>query len=140
MANRSRDLKQDDSKSEETIFSTALHCAPAERAAYLDHACAGQPALRERIAEFLKAQPEVGGFMERPLTSEAADALETGRLGSVADEEPGTRIDPYKLLHKLGEGGCGVVYMAEQEAPIRRRVAHKVIKLDMADLEQFSGR
>src|SRR5881398_1986859 len=62
----------------------------------------------------------------RMLTDNSATALATTH-----SEESGARIGPYKLLQKIGEGGCGVVYMAEQEEPVRRRVALKVIKLGM---------
>jgi len=59
-------MAEHDPRFEEKIFSTALHCAPAERAHYLDEACAGRPELRQRIEELLKAQPQLGGFMETP--------------------------------------------------------------------------
>ena len=57
----------------------------------------------------------------------------TVRVEPIAEEEPSQRIGRYKLLQKLGEGGCGVVYMAEQTEPVRRRVALKVIKLGMEE-------
>jgi serine/threonine protein kinase/WD40 repeat protein len=124
-------VSEPDPKSEETIFSTALHRAPAERTAYLDEACSGQPTLRQRIEELLKAQPELGEFMENSTEINAPDAAERIQLNVTSEERPGTRIGRYKLLQKIGEGGCGVVYMAEQEEPVRRRVALKVIKLGM---------
>jgi len=124
-------MSERDPRSEETIFSTALHCAPAERAPYLDEACAGQPALRQRVEELLKAQPQLGEFLENPADIGMHGAPETIRLTVPPEERPGTRIGRYKLLQKIGEGGCGVVYMAEQEEPVRRRVALKVIKLGM---------
>ena len=124
-------MSKHDPGSEETIFSTALHCAPAELAPYLDEACAGQPALRQRIEELLKAQPEIEEFMENPPAVGTPGDSQTIRLALPPEERPGTRIGRYKLLQKIGEGGCGVVYMAEQEEPVRRRVALKVIKLGM---------
>ena len=124
-------MSEHDPRSEETIFSTALRCAPAERARFLDEACAGEPALRQRIEELLKAQPQLGDFMENPADLGAPGAPETIRSTVPPEERPGTRIGRYKLLQKIGEGGCGVVYMAEQEEPVRRRVALKVIKLGM---------
>jgi serine/threonine protein kinase/WD40 repeat protein len=124
-------VSEHDPTSEETIFSTALHCAPAERAPYLDEACAGQPALRHRIEELLQAQPQLGEFLENPADIGTPGAPETIPLTVPPEERPGTRIGRYKLLQKIGEGGCGVVYMAEQEDPVRRRVALKVIKLGM---------
>ena len=129
-------MSEHDSRSEETIFSTALHCAPGERAPYFDEACAGQPALRQRIEELLKAQPQIGEFMEKRAT---VGAPETIRITLPPEERPGTRIGRYKLLEKIGEGGCGMVYMAEQEEPVRRRVALKVIKLGM-DTKSVIGR
>ena len=113
-------MSEHDPGSEETIFSTALHCAPAERAPYLDEACAGQPALRQRIEELLKAQPQLGEFLENPADIGTPGAPETVRSSVPPEERPGTRIGRYKLLQKIGEGGCGVVYMAEQEEPVRR--------------------
>ncbi len=124
-------MNKHDPISEETIFSTALHRAPAERASYLDDACAGQPALRKRIEELLEAQPQLEEFMENPADCGTPGAPEPIRWPVPIEERPGTRIGRYKLLQKIGEGGCGVVFMAEQEEPVRRRVALKVIKLGM---------
>ena len=69
--------------------------------------------------------------MENPADIGTPGAPESIRLTVPPEERPGTRIGRYKLLQKIGEGGCGVVYMAEQEEPVRRRVALKVIKLGM---------
>jgi WD40 repeat protein/serine/threonine protein kinase len=124
-------VSEHDPKSEETIFSAALDCAPAERGPYLDEACAGQPALRRRIEELLQAQLHVGEFLEKVVDIGPPGAPETMPLTIPPEAMPGTRIGRYKLLQKIGEGGCGVVYMAEQEEPVRRRVALKVIKLGM---------
>ncbi len=118
--------------SEETIFSTALQMrSVAERRAYLDMACSGDAEVRRRVEALLDAHPGLGDFMEDLPAGEAIGPQGTLRLANVADEAPGTRIGRYKLLQKLGEGGCGVVYMAEQEEPVRRFVALKVIKLGM---------
>jgi eukaryotic-like serine/threonine-protein kinase len=125
--------------SEETIFSAALLRAPSERAAYLDQACAGDTALRQRVQDLLEAQPQLGSFMEDPLDRVDCGSHETLRVALATEEGPGTRIGRYKLLQKLGEGGCGVVYMAEQEEPVRRRVALKIIKLGM-DTKQVIAR
>src|SRR5271157_1711848 len=117
--------------SEETLFAAALQCAtPAGRAAYLEGACAGQPELRRRLDELLAAH-EQGGDRLQPDTVPAAKAQSTLRLDLPPEEPPGARIGRYKLLQKIGEGGCGVVYMAEQEQPVRRRVALKVIRPGM---------
>jgi serine/threonine protein kinase/WD40 repeat protein len=112
------------------VFSAARHLPAGQRAAYLHGACASQPALRQRIEELLQASEEAGDFLASP----AGDPPETDggvRLASAPVEKPGDRIGRYKLLQQIGEGGCGVVYMAEQEEPVRRRVALKVIKLGM---------
>jgi len=105
------------------VFSAARRLPPLERAAYLDKTCAGDDALRHRIEELLKVSEETGGFLEGPGG--------TIRIAAVSTEKSGDRIGRYKLLQQIGEGGCGVVYMAEQEEPVRRRVALKVIKLGM---------
>src|SRR6266404_4198680 len=124
-------------KSEAAIFDAALACAtPDERAAYLDKACAGQSELRRRIEDLLAADDQAAGFLENP---QAGAARPTVRLNLPPEEQPGERIGRYKLLQKIGEGGCGVVYMAEQEEPVRRRVALKVIKLGM-DTKQVVAR
>ncbi|HLP03498.1 MAG TPA: serine/threonine-protein kinase [Opitutaceae bacterium] len=111
----------DPAEQEALIFAEAAALPPEERAAYLDRACAGDATLRARIESLLAAHAAAGGFMAAPREPEAA--LPTDR--------PGDRIGRYKLLQQIGEGGCGVVWMAEQEEPVRRRVALKVIKLGM---------
>jgi WD40 repeat protein/serine/threonine protein kinase len=120
-------------KRERELFLGALERDAAERTAFLDAACGGDTALRQRVEELLTEQEQVGSFLETPA---AATSLSTIRLHDTAltvsvTEKPGDRIGRYKLLEKIGEGGCGVVYMAEQEEPVRRRVALKVIKLGM---------
>src|SRR5262249_35410453 len=105
-----------------------------ERVAYLDKTCAGQPELRQRIDALIAAHEQATGFLENP-----GAARPTIRLNLTSEEQPGERIGNYKLLQKIGEGGCGVVYMAEQQVPVRRRVALKVIKLGM-DTRQVVAR
>src|ERR1041385_1731610 len=111
---------------EQTLFSGALELAPQARAAYLDHH-AGDPALRERVEALLRSYGRAD-FLEEP--AQPAWRQLTA-LGASVTERPGDSIGGYKLLQQIGEGGCGVVYMAEQEHPVRRRVALKVIKLGM---------
>jgi serine/threonine protein kinase len=118
------------SESEEVIFAEALIVPPGERGRYLDGACRGDAALRQRIEALIQAHESAGGFMAAPRQTSPADSAPTSSPAGPADHE-GTRIGRYKLLQKLGEGGCGVVWMAEQEEPVRRRVALKVIKLGM---------
>jgi len=126
------------SEHEIEVFNTALELPPAERAAYLDQACAGETALRQRVEALLQASEESCACLE----GSAAVLPGRGRTVSpphIPAEKPGDRIGRYKLLEQIGEGGCGVVYMAEQEQPVRRRVALKVIKLGM-DTKQVIAR
>ena len=110
------------------VFGAALRLPAGERAAYLDEACAGDAALRQRIEELLQASDEAGNFLENPA---AVPPSGTVRPAAMPTEKPGDRIGRYKLLQQIGEGGCGIVYMAGQEEPVRRKVALKVIKLGM---------
>ena len=116
---------------ERDIFSAALDIEdPAERSAYLDRVCAEDPALRQRVAALVGAHKPASSFLERP----------AGRLAATVDEQPieekpGTVIGPYKLLQKIGGGGMGTVFMAEQEEPVRRMVALKIIKPGMDSRE-----
>ena len=113
---------------EEAIFAEALKLPVEQRGAYLHGACGDDEGLRARVAALLQANQEAGGFLQEPA---AAARSKTIVLALPLDEKPGDRIGRYKLLQQIGEGGCGVVYMAEQEEPVRRRVALKVIKLGM---------
>ncbi|MGO8699307.1 MAG: serine/threonine protein kinase [Limisphaerales bacterium] len=115
--------------SEESLFDAALALPPEERAAYLDKACGQDAALRERVAKLLGAYSQSDGFLEAPPAA-------VGQSGTMVvavppAENPGDVIGRYKIREKLGEGGCGAVYVAEQAEPVRRRVALKVIKLGM---------
>src|SRR5271166_5576753 len=110
------------------VFNVALELPAAERSAYLGRACAGDAALRQRIEELLRASAEAYPCLEGPpAVSSGPDG--SVRHTSVAAEKPGDRIGRYKLLQQIGEGGCGVVYMAEQQEPVHRRVALKCNKL-----------
>ena len=115
-------------RTQEIIFTAATALPTEERPAFLDRACAGDPTLRAQVDSLLRAHDAALGFLESGPTD-----LSQGRvpLESAIEEMPGDRIGRYKLLQKIGEGGCGVVYMAEQEEAVRRRVALKVIKLGM---------
>src|SRR5262245_51595369 len=104
------------------IYLAALErTTVADRAAYLDQACGGDEELRRRVERLLQAQPNVGSFLESP-APELVPTLTERPL----TESPGTTIGPYKLLEQIGEGGFGVVFMAEQTAPVKRKVALKV--------------
>jgi serine/threonine protein kinase len=129
---------------EVAVFNAARRLPAGERAAYLDGVCGGDPALRQRVEELLRATEEAGGFLQDPAPGAqrpAATLVLPNPLPNAAapGEKVGDRIGSYKLLQQIGEGGCGVVYMAEQEEPVRRRVALKVIKLGM-DTKQVVAR
>ncbi len=122
-------------KSEEAIFDAALGFdGEQERAAYLQRACGDDSVLLHRLEALLKVYCSEQSFLEQ-----AANSLQLTLETPVVMEGPGTAIDRYKLLEKIGEGGMAVVYMAEQQRPIRRRVALKIIKLGM-DTKQVIAR
>jgi serine/threonine protein kinase/WD40 repeat protein len=107
---------------EEAIFNSALDRADgAARSSFLDAVCSDDPALRRRIEQLLSAYGE-GQFLESPAAGLAAPSA------PLIQERPGTLIGPYKLLEQIGEGGMGLVFMAEQIRPVRRYVALKIIK------------
>ncbi|MFO0811354.1 MAG: serine/threonine-protein kinase [Gemmataceae bacterium] len=109
----------------ESIFFAAIQKpTPAERAAYLAEACGGDADLCARVERLLAAQPQVGSFLEQP-------AAGTGEYTPDVADRCGERIGPYKLLQRLGEGGMGEVWMAEQTEPVKRRVALKLVKPGM---------
>ena len=113
----------------EEIFRVALALPAVERAEYLDAACEGRPELRARVERML----EVGGiaaFLRQPADETVPPEI-AAELARLKPEEGGERIGHYKLLQQIGEGGFGIVWMAEQEEPVRRRVALKIIKLGM---------
>src|SRR5512136_2888997 len=118
------------------LFREALGRASGpEREAFLDQACAGDPALRARLAALLDAHASPDSFLESPVGAPPA----TAPIESAPQEGPGTLIGRYKLLEKVGEGGFGAVYVAEQREPVKRRVALKIIKLGM-DTRQVVAR
>jgi serine/threonine protein kinase/tetratricopeptide (TPR) repeat protein len=123
--------------SEESIFVTALEMStPSARAAYLESACGGDAALRRRVEALLKAHEQSGDLLDPQanlLGPVGVDTLESARDEPTPPpgERPGTRVGPYTLLQQIGQGGMGVVFMAEQEVPVRRKVALKVIKPGM---------
>lgn len=124
-------------QTEESIFYAASKIAdPAQRKTFLEQACSGDAELYKAVEALLSAQNEAEKFFAesgsslKPPTSQlqqsAAEAVD-----HCLEEKLGTLVGRYKLLQKIGEGGCGIVYMAEQEVPVRRKVALKVIKLGM---------
>src|ERR1700681_3199724 len=120
---------------ERDIFMVALEReAPADRHAYVAEACQGDEGLRQGVEALLAAHERAGSFLASPAVS-APDSVD----GPQVHEGPGTVIGPYKLLEQIGEGGFGVVYVAEQSHPVRRRVAMKIIKPGM-DTKQVVAR
>ena len=110
---------------EESIFAQALELkSAAERAAYLDRACGADRQLRAEVEALLRAHEKSGDLLDLP-----EQAVTTSE--KPISERPNTRIGPYKLLEQIGEGGMGAVWMAEQQEPVRRLVALKVIKAGM---------
>jgi eukaryotic-like serine/threonine-protein kinase len=123
---------------EEHLFAAAVEKPAAERDAFLDGACFGDHALRARIDALLAAHEQP----ETPPATQVKPARPTIKIEFTEeppDEAVGQTLGRYKLLEQLGEGGCGVVYVAEQIEPVRRRVALKVIKLGM-DTRQVVAR
>ena len=114
---------------EEAIFNGAKVLPPVDRAAYLLAACGQDARLRERIELLLRSHEQAGAFLEP--AAPPPRPVGTIVIGAPPTEKPGDSIGHYKIREQLGEGGCGVVYVAEQTEPVRRRVALKVIKLGM---------
>jgi WD40 repeat protein/serine/threonine protein kinase len=125
------------------IFMEALEKGtPDQRSTYLDEACAGDTALRQRVEALLASHEQAGSFLGKPVPERLAEQCANLRaespapnLGGTVDEaireRSGTVIGPYKLLQQIGEGGMGTVFMAEQTKPVQRKVALKVIKPGM---------
>jgi serine/threonine protein kinase len=108
------------------IFLAAIdEYAPESWPAFLDQACAGNVLHRAQVEKLLRAQSALGAFHEASRSAVAAT------IDHPITEGPGTVIDLYKLLEQIGEGGFGVVFLAEQRQPVRRKVALKVLKPGM---------
>ena len=113
---------------EESLVEAALGLPPTERPAFLEKACGGDAPLRRLVeallcAHDLAVRNHARGRAEAPAPSTVTADPPT--------EKSGHQIGRYKLLQEIGSGGCGIVYMADQEEPVKRRVALKVIKLGM---------
>ena len=121
---------------DEIVFALALELPEAERAAFVLRECGGDAGLRARVEALLSSYDATANPLVTQL--EPAGSPVPG-LNFAEDDRVGQMLGRYKLLEKLGEGGCGVVYVAEQTEPVRRRVALKVIKLGM-DTKQVVAR
>ncbi len=131
---------------EETLFDAARNLtSPTARQAFLDQACADDPELRLKLEALLAAEQDAEIFFNDVVTGIVVPAtvspagMPATNVEIGISEIPGTHIGRYKLLQRIGEGGGGVVYMAEQAEPVRRRVALKIIKLGM-DTKSVIGR
>ena len=114
------------SNRQKDIFLNALDLSlPAERAAFGAHACGSDESLRRQVEAMLQVHSTPDSFLEKPAAAMGPTIDEPPRRpeehGSSAG--PGARVGPYKLLQQLGEGGMGVVFLAEQQEPVRRMVA-----------------
>src|SRR5689334_22669018 len=111
------------SSSLETIFIQAIAIADAQsRSSFLDRACADNEVLRSEVEKLVNDYFRAGDFLQEPVGHASMTASQA------VVEQAGSLIGPYKLLEQIGEGGMGVVFMAEQQEPVRRKVAIKLIK------------
>src|SRR5262249_16597481 len=122
----------------DAILAEAVEIAsPAERHAFVERACAGDAGLKERVEHLIAHHFQAGSFLDSPpanfdATGAFTPSMEDGSLAAtIPMEDPGTVIGPSKLLEQIGEGGMGLVYVAEQQRPVMRRVALKIIKPGM---------
>ena len=113
------------SQNEEALYYAAIMRPQAERPAYIKAACGADLELLERVESLLKIREAEDNFLA------SSPFIEPLPMTTTLSEGPGTVIGRYKLLEKIGEGGMAVVYMAEQQEPIRRKVALKIIKVGM---------
>ena len=114
---------------EEALFALALTKPPAERAAFLERECGEDAALRRHIEELLTAHESP----DPPLERQPAPPGNT-TVVLPPEEGPGTLIGRHKILEQIGEGGFGVVYVAEQREPVKRRVALKIMSPEQAEM------
>src|SRR6266545_3568718 len=123
-------------KARELFLHAVGQLPPEEWDGYVAAACGGDAELAQQVGHLLQVHREAGSFLDRPAAAVGATGGFAPVPGEEADaislrERPGTVIGPYKLLQQIGEGGMGVVWMAEQQQPVQRKVAVKVIKPGM---------
>jgi serine/threonine protein kinase/WD40 repeat protein len=125
---------------EQSLFIEALEIEdPTKRTAFLDRACATDPILRQRLERLLQRHGQADSFLESPAanlpcpppTRGVSGEGEISTIDNTIVERPGAIIGPYKVMEQIGEGGMGLVFVAEQQYPVRRKVALKLIKPGM---------
>lgn len=109
------------------IFNEALELAPSERAAFLEGACGADMVLRQQLYDLLQSHEDSEGFLDEPVLFLRSGDARVSTIG----ESAGDLVGRYKLIRQIGEGGCGVVFLAEQQEPVHREVALKVVKPGM---------
>jgi eukaryotic-like serine/threonine-protein kinase len=126
------------SRANEVFLEAAEVESPAERQRFLDQQCGADVELRAQVESLLAASAKVGSFLDKPMVQAPSGNPATVNYEPIT-ERPGTVIGPYKLMEQIGEGGMGLVFVAEQQQPVRRRVALKIIKPGM-DSQQVIAR
>ena len=116
-----------ESNSDIQIFTEALRLPPEARLDYVDQTCAGDENLRRKVQALLRANDRAGRFLDELPSAFAGERVQ--QVGAI--EKPGDRIGRYQLLNQIGEGGWGIVFLAEQKEPVRRKVALKIVKPGM---------
>src|SRR5215510_14445444 len=124
-----------DAQRVQAVFQAALEAPDrAARAAVLERECATDPEVSRRVQTLLQAYENPASILDRPPV-----AAVPATVDDAPSERPGTMIGPYKLIERIGEGGMGTVWMAQQTDPVKRPVAVKVIKAGM-DSKQVIAR
>src|SRR5262249_23757232 len=109
-------------KANDVFLAAAEIESPAERQPLLDQQCNGDAGLRAQVECLLTASGKAGNFLNKPAVQALPGSRATADYEPIA-EQPGTVIGPYKLMEQIGEGGMGLVFVAEQQHPVRRKVA-----------------
>ena len=126
-------------RSAKSIFESICELPSDSQSSKLDQLCGDDASLRREVQSLIDADASAGEFLIEPTLDSVGPKITSALDSAAITEGPGTVIDRYKLLEQIGAGGFGVVYMAQQNEPVRRRVALKVIKLGM-DTKQVVAR
>ena len=120
----------------EQVLQGALDCPPQDRASFIDDACAGDEALLEEATSLINAHDAAGDFIEEPALVSDANVF----IGDDLDEKIGSEIGPYRILKRLGVGGMGVVYLAQDarlDGPVALKILPAYFASDDARLRRF---